>query len=102
MTETERIHKDYTAWLDKYGIELTVTFDCKFDRIIERPASKTARQVTIQWLERVPVHAVLLDNLEREFVWHYGDNMPPDIERALEQFEAALHDDIEQQAMEDR
>lgn len=96
---TERIRRDFTAYVEKSGIYLEVTYDTEYLR--HRLGTGNGRtDVEVEWIDILPIKVQYSDTQDVEHSWLYGENMPHRIVNALEHFEDELMAQITTRAKE--
>lgn len=100
MTDKTINHrKDITIWLEQDGVSMDVTFDCTISITHTTAApGQPARIVEIHSAE--PIHVSYSDRDDNEITWHYGDNMPLAIVKALDRFDGIITRQIREEAEE--
>ena len=87
------LSRDVSVYYEQHGISMDATFEVKYDidRSEVQPGLRS-NKVTI--LERYPIYVSYCDNLDHEYEWRYGENLPARVVRALEVAEGYIAEEI--------
>lgn len=98
---SERMRRDFTAYIEKSGIFLEVTYDSEY--VLHRHVTGNDRIDTeVEWLLLQPIKVMYSDAHDNEYSWMYGENMNHRIVSALERFEGELTTQVTTKARESR
>lgn len=99
IDRTTNIRKDITIWVEADIVSLDITFDCTISITHTTAApGQPARIVEIK--EAEPINVTYSDSDDNEIVWHYGDNMPLTIIKALDVLDGVINDKLREAAEE--
>ena len=100
IEKKEHVKKDITVWVETDKVSFDATYECEYIRTVgDGKPGRT--DVDIKWISREPINVNMTDADDLEFTWHYGDNMPPFIEYALERYESLINDQLDNKAKKD-
>lgn len=100
MTDKTINHrKDITIWLEQEGVSMDITFDCTIS-ITHTTAAPGQRSRIVEIHSAEPIHVSYSDRDDNEITWHYGDNMPLAIVKALDRFDGIITRQIREEAEE--
>lgn len=97
--ESQLIRHDFTAYVEKFGIYLEVTYDTEYLRH-RRVTGNDRIDIDIEWVDVTPIKVHYSDVNDNEISWMYGENMHHKIVNALERFEGLLLAEITAKAKE--
>lgn len=91
--DTKIINRDVSFCLDTHRWFMDMTFEVKYEVDLSetQPGQKS---YAVQVIERYPIYVSYYDNMDRQYEWRYGENMPPRIVNALAEVEPEIQSTI--------
>lgn len=102
MTEhtVREVERDITVYIEKSGVFLECTFDCKYNVITERIGNGD-RRTSVEWIDRTLIKVEYwtgVDPIDNEYRWIYGEDMHPKISSVVDTFNNEIQDQLEKAA----
>ena len=91
--DTKTITRDVSFVLDTHRWFMDMTFEVKYE--VDQSETQPGRKShAVQVIERYPIYVSYYDNMDRQYEWRYGENMPARIVNALTEAEPEIASEI--------